>query len=426
VKRPRGLGGGDATSIVGFNQYASPYLCYLQKLGIVEKEPAGEAALLGNWLEPRILQRHAVEQGVAVVAVDPTGDLPPWEADRIVYLPDGSVHTVLDADGKVPLGSAQRFQDAALLLNLHHAEHPLLTYLDGVACNPDDGTPLYIVDVKTVGPRKAHEWGAPYTDQLPKSHTIQFQHYDTNLRSHGVVLPWRVLTLFRGPATTVDYLFDPSERLADRLLRAELAFWERLMRHDPPPLDESEATYRALNRIWREERGKVLISEPGDPLEQLARAFKAAHLLVKEGERRKRMAAGGLKLVMREAAKVQGAGWSFTWTTPETKPKVDHEAALAEFRNEIAMQFSPSTQMAEKILGSLDGALAAHTTTKRQARRLHPSVGKLDALPPPKEENDERQLTTARTAGPTVRQVEGGDHAGDAGVDGRAAEVPDA
>ncbi len=427
MSRPKGLGGTDAASIVGFNQYVSPYRCYLQKLGLIEKEPVGPAAAIGNWLEPRILQRHAIEQGVAVVTIDRSGGLPPWEAGRIVFLPDGTV---------LPLGESwigqdpdpSEFYEAARLLDLHHAEHGyLLTFLDGVACDPDDGTPLYLIDVKTVGPNKAHEWGAPYTDQLPKIVTVQFQHYDTNLRSHGVALPWKVLTLFRGPATEATYVFEPSEALADRLLRAELAFWRRLQRRDPPELDESETTFKALNQIWREDRGKMLISEPGDRLEELARIYRGGQLMEKEGARTKRLAGGGLKLVMREAAKIQGAGWSFSWTTPVKKTKVDHEAALIEFRNLIATRPAYTEDIwRESVLRLLEEALAAHTTTKTQARSLHPSVGKLDALPPPKEEHDDQQLEPARPAGPALRAGAGGDPVLNGRMDGRPTEVPDA
>jgi predicted phage-related endonuclease len=373
---PRGLGGTDASSILGLNRFVSPYECYLQKLGLIEKLPAGEAAWLGNILEPILLARRARERGVAIVTSDPESDEPPWRKGVVALMPDGQTIEILDRHGQT---SVLVGHDAARLLSLHHREYgQLLTFLDAVECSPDDFTPLAIVDVKTIGPYVEPQWGTPGTDELPIATTLQFQHYDTNLRSHDVVLPWHVVAYFRGPASTSDFVFYPSETLSTRLLAAELRFWDRLIRRDPPPIDESEATKHALNRRWQEDVSKTLVVEPGTPLETLARQYREAQLEIDAATRLKASAANALRLGMRDAAKLQGQRWSVSWKRPKGSKRTSWRAALTEFRNRFLDPACP--WVPQEILAALDESIANHTTTTEPERRFYPKLDALDAL----------------------------------------------
>lgn len=64
--RRQGIGGSDAATIVGLNQWSSPYLLWLDKLGRLPPEEENEAMRQGTDLEDYVAQRFCEETGKKV------------------------------------------------------------------------------------------------------------------------------------------------------------------------------------------------------------------------------------------------------------------------------------------------------------------------------------------------------------------------
>src|SRR5690606_16880012 len=91
--RRSGIGSSDAAVVAGLNRWKTTLDLYLEKRGLVEPEPASEAAEWGTILEPTILREFARRNGVNVVGRGEHG-VP------LCYCADGSVtmqHTPIPA-----------------------------------------------------------------------------------------------------------------------------------------------------------------------------------------------------------------------------------------------------------------------------------------------------------------------------------------
>lgn len=65
--RRGGIGGSDCPVVLGVNRkWSSPYRVWQEKTGRVGEQPASEAMIRGNWLEPHIRERFANERGLDV------------------------------------------------------------------------------------------------------------------------------------------------------------------------------------------------------------------------------------------------------------------------------------------------------------------------------------------------------------------------
>lgn len=86
--------GTDAGTIAGVNKYQTPYQLYMEKKGLVKREPANSAMVWGRRLEPVIRQAYAEESGLEVKEISYmlVSTKYPWMAgnlDGAVRLPSG-------------------------------------------------------------------------------------------------------------------------------------------------------------------------------------------------------------------------------------------------------------------------------------------------------------------------------------------------
>ncbi|HEX7052017.1 MAG TPA: YqaJ viral recombinase family protein, partial [Longimicrobiales bacterium] len=140
--RRTGIGSSDAATVAGLNRWKTPLDLYLEKRGIVEPEPAGEAAEWGTILEPVLLREFARRNGVNVVGRGEHG-VP------LCYCADG-----------IPIPAAEITEAVALLDTLRHPEHEwMMCHLDGIALSPIDSEIVGIVEAKTSGAYRSGEWG---------------------------------------------------------------------------------------------------------------------------------------------------------------------------------------------------------------------------------------------------------------------------
>lgn len=86
ARRRLGIGSSDAPKILGLDSYAGPADVLMEKLGKVEPDEGGEAAMWGNLLEAGVLRRVSVELGRDVV---PGGE-PYWRGVLFAHL-DGQL-----------------------------------------------------------------------------------------------------------------------------------------------------------------------------------------------------------------------------------------------------------------------------------------------------------------------------------------------
>lgn len=210
-QRRHGIGGSDASVIMGFNRYASTLDLWEQKRSTepLAYDPPSEAAQWGHRLEPLVADR--LEQAIQS------------EVDEQLWL-------------KPP--------DACL----QNTERPyMLANLDRIVLSDDNGglVPVGIAEVKTVGLRMAGEWG----DEGVAMHALwQGIHY---MAVTGLpVIYFGALVggqEFRFRTVRRDEVTDLEEQLLD----AEEEFWKHVQDGTEPPLvGFSDANMASLSRRY--------------------------------------------------------------------------------------------------------------------------------------------------------------------------------
>lgn len=310
--RRTGIGSSDAATVAGLNRWKTPLDLYLEKRGLVEPEPAGEAAEWGTILEPVILREYARRNGVRVVGRTEGGEV-------ACFYPDGWI----DAAGK--------YEPArALLGTLRHPDHPwMLCHLDGVALN-EAGAVVRVVEAKTTGAHRSAVWGEDGSDQIPEEYLVQTQHAAEIVRAiAGRPVPFDVPVLIGGQRWR-QYTVEHDPELVATLIEIEREFWARVEAGDPPPAEPDERGKRALAKLYpQHDEGREIVAEPGSELEALARQLADAKAALADAEVCVTAAENAIKERMADAAKVVGDGFSATWKT-QTRRTVDYRAVLAE------------------------------------------------------------------------------------------------
>lgn len=310
--RRSGIGSSDAATVAGLNRWETPLDLYLEKRGLVEPEPASEAAEWGTILEPVLLREFARRNGFDVVSRGEHG-----------------VPLCYGADGIV-IPAAELTEAVALLDTLRHPEHEwMMCHLDGVALDPETREIVGVVEAKTTSAYRSGEWGDG-DDAIPEEYVVQTQHALEVVRAIvGKILPAYVPVLIGGQRWrqyTVHY--DPE--LVASLIEIEREFWRRVEAGHPPPAEPDERGARALARLYpQHDDEREIVAEPGSELEALARQLAEARAALADAELRVTAAENAIKERMAEAAKLVGAGFSVTWKT-QRRRTVDYRALIEE------------------------------------------------------------------------------------------------
>lgn len=310
--RRSGIGSSDAATVAGLNRWNTPLDLYLEKRGLVEPEPASEAAEWGTILEPVLLREFARRNGVNVVGRGEHGA-------PVCYCADGIV-----------IPAAEMTEAVALLDTLRHPEHEwMMCHLDGVVLAEDSVEIVGIVEAKTTGAHRSGEWGDA-DDAIPEEYVVQTQHALEIVRAvTGRTLPAYVPVLIGGQRWR-QYTVHYDAELVASLIEIEAEFWRRVEEGNPPPAEADERGARALAKLYpQHDEGREIVAEPGSELEALARQLADAKAALADAEIRVTAAENAIKERMAEAAKVVGAGFSVTWKT-QTRKTVDYKALLAE------------------------------------------------------------------------------------------------
>lgn len=214
TNRQNGLGASDAPIILGLSRWKSPYALYLEKLGVVQpNQSETEAQAWGLLLEEPMAKRF--EQETERTVVQP----PPYT----IYQ-----HPELDW---------------------------LMATLDRWQVRPnDDGVAMKVpLELKT------SNWAldARWKEEPPIEYLVQVQH---QMAVTGT--QWASIAGLVGGQKFLWMDVERDDEFIRVLLSTERAFWEQVLRHEPPPVDASESTHHALKALYQADNGETIALPP--------------------------------------------------------------------------------------------------------------------------------------------------------------------
>jgi putative phage-type endonuclease len=192
--RNKGIGGSDASVILGFNKYKSPLQLFLEKTGQIEPEEAGESAYWGNVLEDVVAKEF-------------------------------SIRTRLKVKRKNAI--------------LQHPEYPfILANVDRLIVGERTG-----LECKTASEYLKGEW---VDDEIPAQYLIQCQHY---MLATGYQSWW--IAVLIGGNKFIYKKIERDEEIIHYLIQEEKNFWENhVLANIPPMVDGSEASTNLLKSLY--------------------------------------------------------------------------------------------------------------------------------------------------------------------------------
>ena len=182
--RTKFLGSSDAAPILGLSPWRTPLEVYQDKIipRAIEPDRTKERIFArGKRLEPVVCEMLAAEEGIEISRRN------------------------------------QRYQDF---------EFPFLAA--EIDAETADGQN---VEIKTVSPFMAKEWGEEQSDQIPLHYCVQVLHALMVTRRERAI----VATLIGADDLRI-YRVERDDELIARIRSEELAFWDRIQRRDPPPV----------------------------------------------------------------------------------------------------------------------------------------------------------------------------------------------
>lgn len=276
-ERQRGIGGSDAATICGLNDYCSPYELWCDKALGPSGDDDNEAAFWGRTLEPVVLNETARRENLDIVPVPAilAHPLRPWQMANI----DG---TALDLTGRRP------------------------------------GPGVY--EGKTAGLWSASQWA---DDQVPERYVIQGMHY---LAVTG--WDWVAFSCLIGGQRLVTRYVERDTELIDQLIELEARFWQQVQDHTPPTPDGSKACTEFLNNVAAT-TGKT-ITVDADIVQPLIARRAAAKAVIAEAEAEQAAVENQLRALLGDAeVALDGDGRKLvTWKT-QTRTDIDRSRAKA-------------------------------------------------------------------------------------------------
>lgn len=260
--RRRGIGGSDAAAVCGCSPWRTALEVYLEKTGeaeVVDGEAVSAAALWGSLLETPVADYYA--------------SCHPEQTIR-------RRHAILQSES-----------------------HPfMLANLDRFIFCPARGRG--VLEVKTGGAHRAGDWGE---NAVPDYYLLQMQHY---LAVTGC--DYGVFAVLLGGQTYVEREVARDDQLIADLIEIESAFWTRVERRDPPPLDGTPASGQWLKDHHARADDGVTVDLPGDAL-PLIEAYEAHGAAAKEQQKLSDAAKNQLCQLLGDAERGTVGGREVTW-----------------------------------------------------------------------------------------------------------------
>lgn len=212
--RRSGIGGSDASTIVGLNPWSSPYVLFCDKMGALPEKDDSEAMRQGRDLEQYVADRWMERTGKRC------------RRNNFMWRSTVWPWMLADIDREVVGENA------------------------GLEC-------------KTTSVYNRHDFAS---GEVPLTYYVQCQHYMAVMGFDRMYLA--VLVLSRG---FYDFIIERDEEEIAALTAAEEEFWDRLQREEPPEIDGSEATQDALKAMYPHEEAELALPLPRGAEEELER-----------------------------------------------------------------------------------------------------------------------------------------------------------
>lgn len=291
IDRRKFLGGSDASAVLGINPWRTPLQLWRDKTQPAMPENASQDRVRvlerGKRMEPYVLDLLTVETGLCIVA-------------RNV-----------------------RYVDP---------EHPFLAAeIDGVSISDADSEQN--VEIKTVSPFKASEWGELGSDEIPVHYTAQAQ--------HGLMVTGRLVCTFGvliGGDDFRVYRVERDDEIIAAMREREVRFWrDHVEALVPPPASNASD----VARLFAKDNGTAVEATP-----EILTALEQLRELRAETDRLEHQAAetkGRLQAFMRDAARITSNGRDLATWRSQTANRFDQRAFQAA-HPELFEQFIKSTE----------------------------------------------------------------------------------
>ncbi len=126
------------------------------------------------------------------------------------------------------------------------------------------------VEIKTVSPFLAKEWGEEQSDQIPLHYCVQVLHALMVTRRERAIVAALI-----GADDLRIYRVERDDELIARIRSEELAFWDRIQRRDPPPITTlADATLRWPSSVTRTIVADAELAEKIETLRQIKAQLK--------------------------------------------------------------------------------------------------------------------------------------------------------
>lgn len=274
AERLTGIGASEIAAVLGESHWGSALSVYQEKVTGEQRDLSDvEAVEWGHRLEPLIIDAYA---------------------DR----------------------TKRRTYHSGLLLRSNEHQWALCT-LDGSTVEPPETTP-WPLEVKTGASWKLDDWA----DGPPRPYALQLQQ---QMLVTGA--PKATIACLIGGQKLVWCDVERDESEIRRIIAAGSALWERIQRRDPPPPDGSEASGRALSRLYPTDDGSTveLGRDIADALDELERA-KAEE---KAAAARKATLEQQIKAAIGPATTAYAGGWTVSY---KLQKRAEHVVKASEFR----------------------------------------------------------------------------------------------
>jgi putative phage-type endonuclease len=288
--RQHGIGGSDAASVCGLDDYRSPFHTWLDKTGTLDdNDEASESAGWGNLIEPVIADEVARRQQIDVATVG-------WM--------------------------------------LGHPEHDwMLANLDRVITDPRYGEPG-VLEIKTTSVFRAGDWA----DGVPIPVMCQVQHC---LAVTG--LRWALVAALIGGQRLITHQVEADDVLIDHLVAVESQFWQAVVDREPPAPDGSPSTTKLLGRLYDVDADAVEVVDRAE-IEPALAALRFARSRQDDAEADRRRAENEIKIAMGGAALlIDGDGQPIARWPEVCSNRVD-VAALRRDHPTLAAQYTSTTK----------------------------------------------------------------------------------
>ena len=278
--RRKYIGGSDVAGILGISPWKTPLDVYLDKIEPRSLDPDKNKARVfarGKRMEPYVTDLLAEEMGLVIVA------------------------------------RGNRYRDL---------EHDFLAAeIDAEAETGEN------IEIKTVSPFKAWEWGEIETDAIPVHYTAQAM--------HGLMVTGKQVCIFGvliGGDDFRTYRVERDEETIAAIRMRELAFWQRLQDQNPPEAVRVTDIVRLFDK------------DSGEPIEADVKALAAINrmreinAITKPLEQEFSALKESVQLHMRDASTLTIDGQALaTWRTQSTKRF--SQSAFAEAHPDLLEQF---------------------------------------------------------------------------------------